>query len=91
MFNIKKEINYLIYTFCVLFCLAGFTTNDKPAFQSQYFGQKPPGMGPEIFAPNIISGNYNLHGFPTFSPDGKEIYWPVIPPQIMYMKSLVSN
>ncbi len=77
---------YFLHTFCVFICLLGCTTNDTPEFQEQYFGQEHPGLIPEIFAPNIISGNYTLHGFPTFSPDGKEIYWPIIPPKIMYVK-----
>jgi Tol biopolymer transport system component len=51
-----------------------------------YLGQTPPGLKPEVFAPGIISGKYSFHGFLTFSPDGKEIYWPVIPPQILYVK-----
>lgn len=52
----------------------------------EYLGQAPPGDIPEVFAPDVISGKYMLHGFPTFSPDGTEIYWPVIPPKIMFMK-----
>jgi Tol biopolymer transport system component len=54
--------------------------------EHRYLGQTPPGLKPEVFAPGIISGKYSLHGFPSFSPDGKEIYFSVIPPQIMFMK-----
>jgi len=52
----------------------------------EYLGQAPSGNIVEVFAPDVISGKYMLHGFPTFSPDGKEIYWPILPPKIMYMK-----
>jgi Tol biopolymer transport system component len=52
-----------------------------------YFGQKPPGLKAERFAPEIFSHEqFKLHGFPTFSPDGLEVYWPVLPPRILYTK-----
>jgi hypothetical protein len=40
-----------------------------------YFGQKPPGATPEVFARGIVSTEYQDHGPPTFSPDGNEVYW----------------
>lgn len=41
---------------------------------NKYFAQKPPGIIPEIFAPNIIStGNYERAL--VFSPDYKELYF----------------
>ncbi len=39
-----------------------------------YLGQKPPGMTPEIFAPDIIPLS-NYHTSPTFMLDGREVYW----------------
>jgi Tol biopolymer transport system component len=83
---IRIVLLYLLNAFCLLLCFSGCATNDKSSFKEQYFGQEHPGLTPEIFARNIITGNYTLHGFPTFSPDGKEIYWPIIPPKIMYVK-----
>jgi len=41
-----------------------------------YFGQKPPGLIPEIFASDII--NHLAHSSPSFTPDGKEIYWSTV-------------
>ena len=42
--------------------------------QGPYFGQKPPGMTPEIFAPGIVSTD--AHEFSSsFTPDGKEFYF----------------
>ncbi|RQV98063.1 MAG: hypothetical protein EH225_13825, partial [Calditrichaeota bacterium] len=38
-----------------------------------YFGQKPPGMTPEVFAPNIIADA--PHSVAVFSPEGDEILW----------------
>jgi len=40
-----------------------------------YFGQKPPGKTPEIFAPGIINTIEQNHSCVTISPDGNEIYW----------------
>jgi hypothetical protein len=40
-----------------------------------YFGQKPPGNIPEVFAPGIVSTDLHEHSGPAISPDGKEIYW----------------
>lgn len=52
-----------------------------------YFGQRPPGREPEVFAPGIVSdAGYRLHGFPTFSPDLTEVVWPVIPPALMHSR-----
>lgn len=48
---------------------------DSPTIESPYFGQKPPGLIPEVFAPGIISINgRNEHGT-SFSPDLDELYF----------------
>lgn len=49
--------------------------SDSSTVESSYFGQKPPGLIPEIFAPGVISinGRYE-HGI-SFSPDLDEIYF----------------
>ena len=46
-----------------------------PVLKGPYFGQKPPGFIPEVFAPGIISinGRYE-HGI-SFSPDLDEVYF----------------
>lgn len=45
-----------------------------PLYQGYYFGLQPPGMDPIPFAPKIL---YHITPFvvPTFSPDGKEVYF----------------
>ncbi|MFC1724438.1 TolB family protein [candidate division KSB1 bacterium] len=45
-----------------------------PVLKGPYFGQKPPGLTPEIFAPCIIStdGDETL---PVFSPEGDELFY----------------
>ncbi len=40
-----------------------------------YYGQKPPGLIPEIFAPGIISKAEDMEFACTFSPDGQDIYY----------------
>ncbi len=42
----------------------------------KYLGQTPPGDTPVVFAPGIVSTDSTIeHGSPTFSPDGKEVFW----------------
>lgn len=67
-------------------CYSQESSDTTTADGHLYLGQKPPGSKPEIFAPGVISGGFRFHGFPAFSPDGKEIWLSVIPPQIMLMK-----
>jgi Tol biopolymer transport system component len=43
-----------------------------------YFGQKPPEEKPEIFASHIVSLENRLETYPTFSPDGKEMFFSVV-------------
>lgn len=75
-----KNLKILILVFS-LFLIACKTKNQKtnnddaPIIETTYFGQKPPGIIPEIFAAGIISinGRYE-HGI-SFSPDLDEIYF----------------
>ncbi len=44
--------------------------------KGDYLGQPLPGDIPVVFAPGIISVDSTVeHGYPTFSPDGNEVYW----------------
>lgn len=45
---------------------------------SSYMGQTPPGSIPQIFAPGIISLDNRFETYPTFSPDGKEMFFSVV-------------
>jgi len=49
--------------------------NDSPTIVSPYFGQKPPGLIPEVFAPGIISMNGRNESGISFSPDLDEVYF----------------
>lgn len=46
-----------------------------PVLTGKYFGQKPPGMTPEIFTPGIISNDHSQDFAGTFSPDGAEFFF----------------
>jgi len=43
--------------------------------QGNYLDQTLPGDTPLVFAPGIVSDNFQQHGAPSFSPDGNEILW----------------
>jgi Tol biopolymer transport system component len=48
-------------------------SNDGISDSWKYVGQPPPGKTAQLFAPDIIQ--HLAHSSPTFSPNGKEIYW----------------
>ncbi len=50
---------------------------DLPITRDSYFGQKTPGLIPEIFAPGIVSINGRGEGSISFSPDLDELYFGV--------------
>ncbi|SDE10573.1 WD40-like Beta Propeller Repeat [Kordiimonas lacus] len=53
---------------------ASHAGNEASVAEGPYFGQQPPGLTPEVFAPGIISkGHRELSGF--FSPDMTEYYY----------------
>ncbi len=42
----------------------------------KYLGQTPPGKSAQLFAPDII--NHLAHSSPSFTPNGKQIYWSTV-------------
>jgi len=66
----------------LLFSILAFSSksyghNEFPVLQGPYFGQKPPGLIPEIFAPGIISISGRHEMGVSFSPDLDEMYFAV--------------
>ena len=58
----------------ILFMSLSAHQESFPVLKGPYFGQKPPGMEPEVFAPSILSTN--KHAFcSVFSPCGMEFYY----------------
>jgi hypothetical protein len=64
-----------LVTFILLLntCPAQLLTTD-----SSYLGQTPPGSIPQIFAPGVVSLSNRFETYPTFSPDGKEMFFSVV-------------
>ncbi len=63
--------------------------NIKPA-KIDYFGQKPPGLKPEKFAPGIISTDeHEQNGI--FSPDGREFYFTKVTENWEYIPLLMKK
>ena len=66
--------------------------NDFPIIKGPYLGQKIPGLEPELFASEILipKKGTGVHSSPSFTSDGKEIYWTIMPEnepfKIIYMK-----
>jgi Tol biopolymer transport system component len=69
----------------VVVALAGCGGGDRISEQAGlFFGRTPPGTIPEVFGPGVVSGSgERLHGALAFSPDLREVYWPVVPPRIL--------
>lgn len=57
------------YSFCQT------VNQDLSVLTGPYFGQKPPGLTPEIFAPGIVSWKKMAHSPMAISNDGSEIAW----------------
>lgn len=67
----------ILFSFAFLLILnTGLSQTTLPG--SSYLGQTPPGNIPIIFAPGIISLDNRLETYPSFSPDGLEIYFSVV-------------
>jgi len=74
-----KKLHLTLILVFVLFVNACKTKKanelDFPPLEDRYFGQKPPNMIPEMFAPGIIATEKGFGGSVKFSPDMKEIYF----------------
>lgn len=76
-----KKAYYISILVSVLFLLACTTkkqssrTSNSPSIESPYFGQKPPGMTPEIFAHGIVSVDGRYEFGVSFSPKMDEMYF----------------
>lgn len=72
----KPKAIYLGILFSIIFisCVDA-QQNDFPVLQGSYFGQDPPGMTPELFAPKIFNAEHGYHSPVVFSPDFTEAVW----------------
>ncbi|WP_271767866.1 TolB-like translocation protein [Aquimarina algiphila] len=68
----------LILTISLHTAFAQENIENDPSFlllEGPYFGQKPPGLTPEIFAPGIVSINGRFEGTVSFSSELTEMYF----------------
>lgn len=68
----------IIFTILLQVSIANCQTNPKefPILKGPYFGQKDPGIRPELFADGTIANAYpGFHTSLVFTPDGNECYW----------------
>lgn len=66
--------------------------NDFLKLKGPYFGQNPPGMTPELFAPGIMNSEVGYHSSIIFSPDLKEAYWsPMAREDILFYSRIVNG
>jgi hypothetical protein len=86
-----KKCTLIIFVLA-LKCLISFcqiVQNDFPVLTGKYFGQKEPGMIPEVFAPGIVSIPDAKYNTISFSANLKEIFlyrWDGSTPRIMTSK-----
>ncbi|MFH1851214.1 MAG: hypothetical protein ABIA75_02615 [Candidatus Neomarinimicrobiota bacterium] len=84
MSNQKILLSFLSITMATM--LVQCTKSTSPEIPNYYCNQPPPGITPELYAPEIFaSTGGQLHGFPAIAPAGNEIHWPVLPPKILYV------
>jgi len=75
------KVTTLLILTCTVSLLSVFAQADSentasfPILEGPYFGQKTPGLTPEIFAPGIVSVDGIYEGDVTFSPDLDEMYF----------------
>jgi hypothetical protein len=73
----KNKQVLLISACAILMMMFSCTSTDEiPIIEGPYFGQEPPGMTAEIFAPDIVSTEHGEF-CSVFSPDGNEFYWSI--------------
>ncbi|MBN2008780.1 PD40 domain-containing protein [candidate division KSB1 bacterium] len=83
----KHMFNVFLAGIAILFLQCA--SHDSAGTKLDYFNQHLPGLTPEPFAADILTHpDYRIHGFPTWSPDGNEVYWSVVPPNIMFVKRI---
>jgi hypothetical protein len=74
----KKKVCVICNVILILFSITVLYAQQKDLhdIDSPYLGQKPPGIYPEIFVPEIISTGMSESSI-AVSPDGKEIFYTV--------------
>ncbi|MEE9443795.1 MAG: hypothetical protein V3V99_14120 [candidate division Zixibacteria bacterium] len=90
--NRKFPVSTLLITIVHIFMVVApgsAQDNQNPAdLQGPYFGQEPPGIVPQYFAPDILGST--IHSCPVFTPDGMDAYWSILTGSLTTMKFSVA-
>lgn len=70
-----KYISTVLLVSILAFSSVSYGKNEFPVLEGSYFGQKPPGLTPEVFAPGVVSINGRYEYGLSFSPDLDELYF----------------
>ncbi len=75
----NNDFIFLVLVFTMFFASCNTkkqesNNNDSPTIETAYFGEKPPGLVPKLFEPEIVSPEGLFEGG-KFSPDMKEFYF----------------
>jgi Tol biopolymer transport system component len=70
-----KRITIALLFSILAFSSASYSQSEHPVLEALYFGQKPPGSTPEVFAPGVVSVNGRYEYGITFSPALDEMYF----------------
>jgi Tol biopolymer transport system component len=84
-------ISIVLLSSMLVFSSKSYGQDEFPVLEGPYFGQKPPSLIPEIFAPGIISISGRSEMGVSFSPDLDEMYFTVqkkygVPADIYFSK-----
>lgn len=71
----SKLPSILFMAFAAMTSSNSFSEDNFPVLEGPYFGQKPPGLTPEVFAPGIVSVNGRYEYGVSFSPELDEMYF----------------
>jgi len=78
MKNSSFKISILVFALVLNSCKTKnqeVKNNDSAKIETSYFGQKTPGLVPEVFAPSIVSIDGRFEGTVSFSPELTEMYF----------------
>jgi len=71
----KRICTLIVLLFSILLINSkSYSQDDFPTLEGPYLGQKPPGLIPEVFAPDIVWSEH-VEGAVAFTPDLKKFYF----------------
>lgn len=70
-----RVILIAFFLFISSIAIAQQAPSEFPKLTGPYLGQKPPGMKPELFAPDLMTAEMGYHSTIVFSPDLHEALW----------------